>query len=176
MNDLGQAANEKLTDVSPPQELWTDGLGVATHVREARRQLVDRPGGQGNSNAMTIGHCSEQMQTALAPVRDAIERAVLADLGFAKDGSEQPAEALRITARNLASLDVLAETFWTWLEGRGVLTSKGKTRSAVNTLLSIIDRQTKLAAVVGLTRRTKDIRAMSVQQWLDHERQQTNGR
>ena len=79
---------------------------------------------------------------------------------------------MRITARNLATLDVLAETFWTWIETRGVLTAKGKTRSAVTTLLSIIDRQTKLAAVVGLQRKAHDVRAMSAEAWVRTQRQE----
>ena len=117
-------------------------------------------------NRLEVGDRSVRLQAALAPVRDAIYRATCADLGVSPDGPERPSEALRITARNMATLDVMAETFWTWIEDRGALTSKGKTRSAVTTLLSIIDRQTKLAAVIGLQRKAKDIRSMSISDYL----------
>jgi hypothetical protein len=164
----------------PSAELGAQGLDVAACVREARRRLEAQPQtdpvtGQvtpGNVQTMTVGDRSVQLQAALAPVREAIYQAALTDLGVSPDGPDRPSEALRITARNLATLDVLAETFWSWIEARGVLTAKGKTRSAVTTLLSIIDRQTKLAAVVGLQRKSRDIGRMSVQDWIAHDQQQ----
>lgn len=168
-----------LPNLATNHELRTDGLDVAGAVRDARQALVDhqQQGVHGhvvdaNVNAMTIGHTSAQLQTALEPLREAIYQSTLSDLGFSVDGAERPPEALRITARNLASLDVLCETFFTWIEERGVLTAKGKTRSAVNTLLSIIDRQTKLVAVIGLTRRSRDIGKMPIDEYLKHQQQQ----
>ena len=128
-----------------PEQLGTKGPDVAECVREARRALEGRP----HLGAMVVGDRSVRLQTALAPLRAAIEHRALMDAGYGDDSLEPPPETVRITARNLASLDVLAETFWTWLETRGPLTAKGKTRSAVTTLLAIIDRQTKLTAVLG---------------------------
>ena len=66
-----------------------------------------------------------------------------------------------MTVRNLATLEVLQSTFWTFIEAQGVMTAKGKTRSAVTTLLSIIDRQTKLAATLGLERRAKPVASLA---------------
>jgi hypothetical protein len=139
-------------------------VDVAEYVRDARRSLMARPQYDehgnplsGNTRTMTIGHRSAQMAAALEPIRQAVYRATLADMGCTVDGSNRPTEAQRITARNLATLDMLAETFWTWIEQQGVMTSKGKTRAAVTTLLSIIDRQTKLAQFVGLDRRQRGV-------------------
>lgn len=151
------------------QELATHGPDVADCIREARERLSATSPAM---NALEVGDRSVQLQAALAPVRAAIYQATLADLGVSPDGPDRPSEALRITARNLATLDVLAETFWTWIETRGAVTAKGKTRSAVTTLLSIIDRQTKLAAVIGLARKSRDVRHMSIAQFLEHEQQQ----
>lgn len=162
-----------VTDGARRQELGTDGRDdVARCVRDARARLTSTSPAM---NALDVGARSVQLQAALAPVREAIYRATCEDLGVSPDGPERPTEALRITARNLATLDILAETFWTWIETRGVLTAKGKTRSAVTTLLSIIDRQTKLAAIIGLNRRAHDIGRMPIQQFLEHQRRhQTN--
>jgi len=164
--------SRKLADETLSQELDADGpgrLGATACIRAARERLASTSPAM---NALDIGDRSVQLQTALAPVREAIYRATCTDLGVSPDGAERPTEALRITARNLATLDVLAETFWTWIEARGVLTAKGKTRSAVTTLLSIIDRQTKLAAVIGLQRKARDVGSMSLAQYLEHEQQQ----
>jgi hypothetical protein len=153
-------------DTAATAELRTQGPDVAACIREARQQLEGQPA----MNALGPGHRSVALQTALAPVRDAIEQRTLADMGFSPDGAETPPETVRSLARNFAALDVLAQTFWTWIEDRGVLTSKGKTRSAVTTYLGIIDRQSKLASVIGLQRRRRSAADMGIDEWLEHTR------
>src|SRR5262245_42187961 len=114
------------------RELGTNAPDVAACVREARQRLEAQPQadegtGQvtpGNVRSMTVGARSAQLQTALAPVREEIYRRALSDQGYGQDTLESPPETLRINCRNLASLDVLVETFWTHLETRGVLTAK----------------------------------------------------
>jgi hypothetical protein len=137
---------------SPSTQLRTIEPDVAECIREARERLS---AAGPSMNAMGVGDRSVRLQAALSPVRDAITAATLADLGYSLDGPNQPPEAARVTARNLAALDVLGETFWTWIEAQGVLTAKGKTRAAVTTWLSIVDRQTKLAGVLGLERKAR---------------------
>src|ERR1700752_1508474 len=164
----------ELGPIRPPAD--EAPIDVAACIREARERLVSQPqtdaasgrlvpGNAGPAGVDIIGHRSAQMQTALAPVRDAIEQGIRADLGYPVGGAERPPVRLRMVARNLATLDVLAETFGTWIEDRGVMTAKGKTRSAVTTLLSIIDRQNKLALALGLARRDKNITQMSAAEW-----------
>lgn len=138
-------------------ELRTATPDVAECIREARERLsVAGP----SMNAMQVGDRSVKLQAALEPVRAAIYGQTLADLGCSIDGPEKPTETLRMTARNLAALDVLAETFWTFIEAQGVLTAKGKTRAAVTTWLSIVDRQLKLAQVLGLERKAKRAKSL----------------
>lgn len=128
---------------------------VAAAVRQARADVEAMPGQ--TANAMTIGHESKHLRAALEPVRRAIYDATMSDLGYPANGAEHPPETLRMTVRNLAALDVLVETFWTHLETRGVLTAKGKTRSAMTTFLLIVDRQARLAQVLGLDRRSRSV-------------------
>lgn len=167
--DNNSAVTPLSRNLDRDSQLASERPDVAASIRAARQQLEGQP----EHNAITIGHRSAHLQAALEPVRTAIYEATLSDLGYPKDGPERPSEALRMTARNLASLDVLAETFWTWIESRGPVTSKGRTRSAVNTLLSIIDRQTKLAATIGLERKARDVSRMSAAEYVEQQRQRT---
>jgi hypothetical protein len=78
------------------------------------------------------------------------ERAVLADLGD-----------LSTLQAGLVRRYVHAELIAEWLEGnliaQGVLTTKGRTRAAVDVYLRVVDRVTKLAGELGLERRAKRI-------------------
>ena len=110
-------------------------MALTASCEKARRRLADREqtddAGRaidGNTKTLKAGHRSEQLQAALAPIRAAIETATLTlALGFPPDGPERPPEALRMTGqRSLAGLDVLSETFWTYIETLGPLTLRGE--------------------------------------------------
>src|SRR5262245_41671622 len=94
---------------APTAQLQSVGPNGDDCIREARQQLEGQPA----MNALGPGHRSVALQTALAPLRDAIEQRTLSDMGFSIDGAETPPETVRSLARNFAALDVLAQTFWT---------------------------------------------------------------
>jgi hypothetical protein len=78
------------------------------------------------------------------------EAAVLADLGD-----------LSTIQRGLVRRLVHAELIAEWLEGNliaeGVMTTKGRTRASVATYLSVVDRLSRLASVLGLERRPRQL-------------------
>ena len=117
-NDAQSRSAHILPTPADSDELRTQGLSV---IAAARESVADAAG-----NALRVGDRSKHLQAALEPLRSEIYHAMLSDLGLSENGPQRPTETQRMTVRNLASLDVLAETFWTWIAERGVLTSKAR--------------------------------------------------
>ena len=90
---------------------------------------------------------SEQAQAALADRRAVVE----ADLG----GSGELSSVKRDMVRRYCELDALANWFVERLLAKGPLTTADRTRQMLGSYLQVLDRQYRLATLVGLERRAK---------------------
>jgi hypothetical protein len=68
--------------------------------------------------------------------------------------------------RRLAQVDAVVDLFLGDLTVRGLLTTKGKVRSSVESLKKYIDLQEKLSKLLGLDRTTKTV-PMTIDQFMD---------
>jgi hypothetical protein len=141
-------------------------LDVPAAVLAARQQLQGRPerdaaSGRfvgGTAAALGPGHHSKQLQEALAPLRDAVCDATLTDLGVSRLVATQ---TQLMAARDLATLDVISETLWAFLQEHGPLTAKGKSRAALGRLLAVLDRKANLIKLLGLERRGRQVKSIA---------------
>jgi hypothetical protein len=124
---------------------------------------------RGNTAALVHGARSKQASALQAPLREAIISQVITDLGG--DTSVLPTTILRLVDR-FAETSLLCDAYMLFLQEQGgPIGTRGRQRAAVSGYLACLDRQMKLAQLIGLERRTKDISTMSIQQYLEHERQ-----
>jgi hypothetical protein len=109
----------------------------------------------GNRAAVTHGLRAtkylEQLKAEASDVlrerRETLQRDLGGELGLVKADS---ADAYLVTV-------LLTESLAQNLLAHGVLTPKGKTRAAMSAFLQVLDRQVKLATLLGLERRTKPV-------------------
>jgi hypothetical protein len=70
-------------------------------------------------------------------------------------------DALPLTKRDVVGrfieLQTIADTLAGNLAAAGVLSTKGRQRAALTAYLSVVDRLTKLAALLGLERKVKEV-------------------
>lgn len=124
----------------------------------ARRAVYDRLSQdmRGNTRALRTGLYSAKVQSgALADAaalqsREAVA-AIVEDLG----GAAQVGLAKRGLIQRYVALSFVADHLEGHMAQGGVLSTKGKTRSATLTYLSVLDRLARLAAAFGLERKPK---------------------
>ncbi len=63
--------------------------------------------------------------------------------------------------RDVARIDLLAESVAQHIEVKGLFTRGGKRRACVDLLLSLIDRRLKLATTLGIERRARRVPTLS---------------
>jgi hypothetical protein len=172
---LQEAANAKLTDHAPSQELGAHGPDVDDCVRETIASLAAKPERDtrgrfvdGNASAVTTGERSEALWAALAPAKRELVARVNADRGLNGDA----AETLLGLVDGYAEVRLFRQSmFMRLVDLGGAVTNKGKARALYTAYLSALDRETKLAAVIGLERKSRDISRMSLEQYLEHKQQ-----
>jgi hypothetical protein len=84
-------------------------------------------------------------------------QAISADLG----GMTELTTLQRASVREVARLEVILCALGTELLQGGVLTGKGKMRAATTIYLSVLDRFTRLCAVLGLERRARKVASLA---------------
>ena len=102
----------------------------------------------GNLAALTHGQRSRQLLDvpALAEAHRARVEAIETDLG----GAAQLSAVQLPLVSELARLQLITDSLGADVLGKGVLTGKGRTRAAVTVYLAVLDRQQRLAQLVGL--------------------------
>jgi hypothetical protein len=126
----------------------------------ARRAVYDRLAQdmRGNTRALRGGLYSAKVQSgALADAaalqsREAVA-AIVDDLG----GEAHVGLAKRGLIQRYVALSFVADHLEGHMAQGGVLSTKGKTRSATLTYLSVLDRLARLAAAFGLERKPKQV-------------------
>lgn len=146
MTDFRRSSDDALTPADTPRQLGPDVQGV---VRDA----VDTV----NSNALTTGTRSEQMLDALAPAKAALVADVTRDLG-----GEVPTTLKRLIDAH-SETTLLRESVFLRMAGEPV-TAKGKCRAMLNAYLQLVDRELRLAQVIGLERREKPVNPLDAVQ------------
>lgn len=116
--------------------------------------------GPGNTAALKHGGRSRQVQEGLLPEQADVVAALRErqneienDLG----GSDKLSALARDLVGRYLQLDLHASFLATLLQRAGALTGKGRTRAALSAWLSIIDRQERIAARLGIERRAKPV-------------------
>lgn len=146
------------TTSAPSEELGTNG-----RVAEALESIRARPGrdpetGQflpGNIEAGRSLSRSEALWSALAPAKAALVGKLRADLALEQGGAAATLEGL-VDAYAEARL-LRSSLFARMADEGGPVTTKGKTRALFAAWLSAVDRETKLATVLGLERRQRPV-------------------
>lgn len=138
-----------------------DVAAVLAAVRADSRDPVTgrfRPGGMPR---LQHGRRAPRLWTAgpLAEVLAEREAGVVADLG----GVENLSAVERPLAREYARLDLLVEAAGDRLIRDGLETAKGRARAAASLYGALLDRQTRLAGMLGLSRRARP--AASLATW-----------
>ncbi len=112
---------------------------------------------------------SHSLPLDLQPQVDAFVNAVLSD-----QGGEGECSALQLgLVRRIAEVEAICRLLARDLAEHGPLSVRGRTRSATTTFLSAVDRFNKLAAQLGLPRKTKQ--APSLDDFLKQQAQQNAG-
>lgn len=166
---MNTASNCNVVPISCPHaepsgELGANGPDVDACVRDAVDSLASRrqraASGRwttANTGALKAGLDSEQLWTALAPAKRAIVDQVRADHGVEGDDA---AATLLGTFDGYAEVHLLRKSIWYRLtEGPnpGPVTGKGRTKALFTAYLSALDRELKLAQLIGLERRTRKV-------------------
>jgi hypothetical protein len=90
---------------------------------------------------------------ALAEAHVEKARAIKKDL----DGAAQLSAVQLPLVSELARLQLITDSLGADVLARGVLTGKGRTRGAVTVYLALLDRQQRLAQLLGMDRRTRPV-------------------
>lgn len=109
----------------------------------------------GNTAALVHGARSKQASALQAPLREAIVQQVYADLGA--DENSLPATVRGLIGR-YAETTLLADAYMCFLQEQGgPIGTRGRQRSAMSGYLAVVDRQLKLAQLIGLERKARKI-------------------
>jgi hypothetical protein len=148
---LPDAANEKLTDEAPSAELGTSGPDVAD-CRDAIASL--RLGAAPEMNASKTLERSARFWAALEPLKRELLEQVRRDIGGIDDA---PQTLLAIQEAFVEASLFRRSMFLRLVDEGGAVTVKGKMRALYRGYLDALDRETKLAQVLGLERRKKRV-------------------
>ena len=161
-----QPGLQPITDTATPSgELPAAEPELFERAREAVSALRGRgrqsngQAAKGNTLAMTDGFRSLQLMNHpdIAAWHQEQVEAISADLG----GSVELSALARTSVREAARLEVIVAALGDELLEHGVLTGKGKMRSATNVYLRALDRLMKLTSVLGLARQQKRVPSLT---------------
>jgi len=141
---------------SPAQELGTKGPDVVARVRDAIGSL-----GLGTDPALNAGTTlkrSERFWAAVAPAKRELLERVRVDMGGVEDA---PETLLGLQDAYCEARLFRTSMFLRLVDSGGAITVKGKCRALYTAYLGAVDREMKLAQVLGLTRRAKRIDTVS---------------
>jgi hypothetical protein len=181
----GDVGAQDVQTPAPPQAI-ADSTGYDTAVTPLSRQ--DEPfaeipaSGRDSRGRFLAGHpgpaLRHGMRSRLVATGALASPDLLAELAAQRaelEADQGGADGLSVTRRNLipryvelnAILDHLAERLLT----EGPITAKGRTRAALSAYLAALDRQVRLAQLLGLERRARGVESMSIHDYV--RRQET---
>lgn len=136
-----------------------------------RQQDARGPRGRwavGNMARLTTGQRTKRLLDVPELARAHVERtdALVTDLG----GIAGLSVAAAMLVAELARLQLVTESLGADVLRHGVLTGKGRTRAAVTIYLQVLDRQQKLAQLLGLERRQKPSGPTHLADYLEGQR------
>lgn len=151
--------------VAPSAELPDAGPELFARAREAVKALRGRGrqanGQAGHRNTLNLRHGLRSKQLLELPDVAAWHReqvnAISTDLG----GTSELSALQQASVREVARLEVILAALGDALLAGGVLTGKGKCRSATTVYLQVLDRFVKVAATVGLQRQARKIPSLA---------------
>lgn len=134
-----------------------DRARAAVSALRGRGRQANGQAGVGNTLALKNGLRSQRLleHPDIAAWHVAEATAITADLG----GETELSALSRAAVREAARLEVILGALGEELFAHGVLTGKGKTRSAATVYLKTLDRFVKLAGLLGLERRARKVPA-----------------
>ncbi|MGC4084262.1 MAG: hypothetical protein QM736_19670 [Vicinamibacterales bacterium] len=168
MSDSEAKANLRLTGVAPSPELGaaeSPATPAAEDLLERAREAVAAVRAQGSRDArgrtrdglLNLRHglyaTSLLARPEVAAFHSEQVAAITTDLG----GASELSALAQASVREAARLEVILHALGTELLASGVLTGKGKMRAATTTYLQVLDRFTRLAATLGLERRSRKV-------------------
>jgi hypothetical protein len=127
----------------------------AVSALRGRGRRQNGQAGAGNTLALRTGLRSMQLLNApdVAAWHAEQVSAIMADLG----GEAELSSLARASVREVARLEVILAALGEDLLRTGVLTGKGKSRSATTVYLHVLDRFTRLSQALGLARTPKSL-------------------
>ncbi len=156
MTDFDSSHTHGPTSAEPSRELGTDVPTVEQHVRDVVEQLTG-PGRPPELNAAKTFERSELFWTAIEPAtRELVER-VLRDRAL--DAADCPTTLGGVIEAYAEARLFRMSMFIRLTEGDnpGPITGKGKTKALYVAYVQALDRETKLAQIIGLDRASKRV-------------------
>lgn len=151
-----QPPSGQLPPVDPA--LFEQASAAVLAIR-GRGRRANGQAGAGNTLALRHGLRSAQLleHPDIAAWHQEQVQAINTDLG----GEAELSTLARGSVREAARLEVILAAIGDELLEHGVLTGKGRTRSATMVYLRVFDRYLKVTAVLGLARRTKRVESFT---------------
>jgi hypothetical protein len=148
-------ASEPSGELPPCEPDLFERAREAVSALRGRGRRPDGRAGQGNLLALKTGLRSTQLLGLpdVATWHQEQVQAIEADLA----GPSELSSLSRASVREVARLEVILGALGDELLEHGVLTGKGKTRSATNCYLQVLDRFVRLAGTLGLQRRARQV-------------------
>jgi hypothetical protein len=159
--------NARATTAKPAEPPSPELAPLGPHPTDSNRDARGRFT-RNNNGHLSHGAESEQRALMLAPERQAERALILDGLGLTETDVTRP---LSYAIDRLVEAHFIAQSYIAFLAASGgVITSKGRQRRAVDGWGKAADRVAKFAQLVGLERRTRDIK-MSTRDWLLSQRE-----
>jgi hypothetical protein len=158
--------HEQEAEIATASQPPTDSADPTEQIEPSGSDLRDARGrfAVGNTASLIHGGRSRQASALQAPLREELRRGVIADLGG--DERALPRTLLQLVDR-FCETSLLADAYFTWLQDQGgPIGTRGRQRAAVSGYLAALDRQTKLAQLIGLERRARNVASLSAEEFL----------
>ena len=151
-----QGAPDVISDAQELENIGREALesSIASGVEAAAGLVGTSSSRPPRFNAIKTGTRSLAVRAALAPAADAIAAGVTSDQGDA---------AGTVLARSIGAygqVTTMRETLFDRMAGEAI-TNKGKARAMLGAYLSLLDRELRLAQLIGLTRSPRRVPTVS---------------
>jgi hypothetical protein len=108
---------------------------------------------------------SEAFWATVEPAKQALVGRVETQLGL---GGDDAPETLAGLVDSYAEARLFRQSmFLRLVDGGGPITHKGRTKALYTAYLSALDRETRLAQILGLERRSRDVSTLSLSEYLN---------
>ena len=156
-----QRSVQHIAPDAPSEELPSSGRGPDGRFQKGNVEALKH----GDRSMRVAAGLMPTQAEAVAIVHDRIS-AIQNDLG----GPDALSALMVGQVQRHARLELVEAHLWSNLERNGLTTGKGATRAAATLWLQVVDRLQKSATTLGLERRAKSIRDMSITEWLESTR------